>query len=190
MSDKKSKQQKPKSKTVKTFKQPKPEEPPIQETKPEEPPIQDTKPEDLVNLCDTCIYEFGQCEVTDIEFSKEAAQDNVVRCGTYTKGEPGPGGKGVNIVGARSSSSPPVPDEPTEELPLLTGYKDEFEPCPSCTFLLKRTAFNKARDTVRCLNRSCRMYRIIVRMINRKPRTLRERGLAGNGQTDVIEAEA
>ena len=46
--------------------------------------------------------------------------------------------------------------------------EEDLGTCPACQRALKRTAFNRDRDAVRCTNPRCRQYRSIVRNIPAK----------------------
>jgi len=110
----KSKQQKPKSKTVKTVKVPKPEE---------KPADQDAQP---VNLCDDCAYEFGECEgkpkfASDQDETLTGPEaDRVIECPAF-----------VNV-----SKMPTVQEAAAEgearvcDIEHLGNYPDCFRDCP------------------------------------------------------------
>ena len=47
-----------------------------------DPPTEDPTPSPGVNLCDTCAFEFGECDGTP-KFGEEEGADNVVECKTW-----------------------------------------------------------------------------------------------------------
>jgi len=58
-----------------------------------------------------------------------------------------------------------------KDLPELPDPKrfqaeEDFGVCPSCEMALKRTAFNRFRDAIRCTNGRCRAYRVIVKTVS------------------------
>lgn len=39
----------------------------------------------LINLCDTCLLNFGECEQDMIEFGNGIGNDNVIKCSSYVE---------------------------------------------------------------------------------------------------------
>jgi len=39
----------------------------------------------LINLCDTCLLSFGECEQDTIEFGNGIGNDNVIKCSSYVE---------------------------------------------------------------------------------------------------------
>lgn len=209
------KQQKAKSKTVKTFAIPKHEDPPA------EP----------VNLCDDCAYECGECEgkpkfaidadptltgapadaVVECEgflnvakmptadqankgpFIEEDFPDRVIvcsgGCGKTTEGVDLESKSGefkeidesdvpewtcqecLDKAGESEEEPKPEPqvirtDLPERPDPKRFQVEEDLGTCPSCETPLKRTAFNRYQDAVRCTNGRCRAYRTIVKTIS------------------------
>jgi len=183
----KSNQQKPKSPTVKTVVQP--------------------KPEPASNLCDDCVYEFGECQGTP-KFAGEN-DDRVIECGTFKsvddvptdQGQPaaasGPAAaeeEGPYPPGANDGETNEEGQEPelvhaleaegateegkAEDVQVMTeaiqrGALDRFAKdttdygaCPSCGRPLKRTSYSRYVDAIRCTNPRCRAYRTIVKTVS------------------------
>lgn len=139
----KSNQQKPASTTKTTVNVPKAEA---------APPTEDPTPSPGLNLCDTCAYEFGECEGTP-KFGEEEGADNVVECRTWTnvedfptaqetRGEaaaPGPAaadqGEGPDAAHDGDDKGPNEPGgdqgEPRVcDVEHLGNYPDCFRDCP------------------------------------------------------------
>lgn len=39
----------------------------------------------MINLCDTCLLCFGECEQDTIEFGNGIGNDNVIKCSSYVE---------------------------------------------------------------------------------------------------------
>ena len=132
-----------------------------------------TKPEEPENLCDNCVYAFGYCEgdptfASDLEEGLTgAAADKVLICKGFL---------GVDAT-PTTEESPVDPDlvahEPDEEVSVepsgpVRGDPNRFTTdtdygkCLSCGEPLKRTAHSRYIDALRCVNKRCRNYRVVV----------------------------
>lgn len=163
----KRKQQKPKSPTVKTINIPKPNPP-------------------AVNLCDKCIYEFGECDGTP-KFTSEN-DDTVIECDTYhpvednleklqekaeeeddrqREAEEATTEAEVEDTAFGSEEPTFIPAQAPARGSLERFAKDEtdYGACQSCSRPLKRTAYSRYVDAVRCTNPRCRSYREIVKTV-------------------------
>ncbi len=136
--DKKRKQQKQKSATVRTVTQP--------------------KPKSDANLCDDCVYEFGECKGTPKFASdfdpnlKGAAADRVVECGGYHSVEDVPPDQGQAAApgpAAAEESEEPGPDEEGRE--LNEGQEEdqapeegELEPAPEPQVVIETEPIQRA----------------------------------------------
>jgi len=186
-----------------------------------------------VNLCDTCAFEFGECEGTP-KFGEEEGSDRVVECKTWANvdtfptadqgkknppAEP-PQGEGPDAAHDGDDKGPNEPggdqgeprvcdvehlgnyprcfeDCPKDECdgkPAELNHLNEGEgeadlatmradlparpdpkrfqedttdrgACPGCERPLKRTAFNRYRDAIRCTNPRCPQYRAVVKTV-------------------------
>jgi len=222
--DKKRKQQKKPSETVQRVQVPKAEdEPPAPTTEPATPPV-------IVNLCDECLYEFGECDGVP-KFAGEG-DDRVIECSVYVNVETlptaselegaaqspaAPSGQGIKsemrvcdvehireypgcyeecmkeecdgvpidqvsqeeepeepdqlsfkrkIIASFYEAKTPIPNLP--ERPDIHRFEEDetdYGNCPGCETPLKRTAYNRYNDAIRCTNPRCRQYRNIVRTI-------------------------
>lgn len=144
-------------------------------------PKPEEKPAD-VNKCDDCAYEFGACEGVP-KFAD--GTDRVIECSGFRnvqdmptedqKKEPPPA-EPVHVVEKPSATEPETKaDEKTMKADLEKRKKlqrfqreEDLGKCPACDRPLKRTAFNRNRDAVRCTNPRCRQYRAVVRNIPAK----------------------
>ena len=186
---KKSNQAKPKSATVKTVNQPKPEEP-----KPPAAAATNTAVnlcDDCAYEFGECegIPKFAS-EADPTLKGTEA--DRVVECKGFRNVQDMPtADKGAADAEEPAAEEPDKPElvhaqeEPgaTEEakaadVAVMEADLDErrrkiqrfqreedFGKCPACDRPLKRTAFNRDRDAVRCTNPRCRQYRAVVRQV-------------------------
>ena len=57
-------------------------------------------------------------------------------------------------------------DLPERPDPKRFQAEEDFGTCPSCETPLKRTAFNRYQDAIRCTNGRCRAYRQVVRNLS------------------------
>ena len=57
-------------------------------------------------------------------------------------------------------------DLPGRPDPKRFQAEEDFGTCQSCEGRLKRTAFNRYQDAVRCTNGRCRAYRAVVKTIS------------------------
>jgi len=167
-------------------------------------------PADL-NLCDSCAYEFGECDgkpkfASDTDDTLTgAAADRVVACEAYVNVESMPTADQAKkdakaaAPGPAAAEEPPqgegpdaahdgddkVPPEAEEEEPgeqpepryvpapgparpdpkRFAQDETDYGACPSCIRQLKRTAFNRYHDAVRCTNPRCRAYRAVVKTV-------------------------
>lgn len=187
---KKGQQQKAPSPTVKTIVQPKPPE-----EKPKPPAPEDLEGavnlcEDCAFEYGECdgVPKFAS-EVDDTLTG--AAADRVIGCPGFVhvdnmptadelEGAPGPKADADQNQGKNEDESefepepatagmptakPVVADLPRQPDPQRFQEEQEFGTCATCTRPLKRTAFNRYRDAVRCTNPRCRQYRAIVKTI-------------------------
>lgn len=206
------KQQKQPSETVQRVKVPKTEE---------EPPADPGPKPEPENLCDECLYEFGECDGHP-KFAGEG-DDHVVECPEYVNVETLPtvsemegaaqspaapsdqsqgvksemrvcdfehireypgcyeecdkdecDGIPVDQVSQEEEPEEPAQLEPKRPIPNLPERPDihrfendetDYGKCASCGDVLKRTAYNRFNDAVRCTNPRCRQYRNIVRTV-------------------------
>jgi len=208
----------------------------VQQPKGDPPAGEDPTPSEGLNLCDTCAYEFGECEGVP-KFGEEEGSDRVVECKGYANVETFPtadqgkgpdaahdaGDKGPNETGGDQGEKPAtgprvcdvehlrdypecfedcpkdecdgVPaelvhlnedegaegteEEKEEDVAVMredviarpdparfAADETDYGACPSCTRSLKRTAFNRYRDAIRCTNPRCRAYRAVVKTIS------------------------
>ena len=91
--------------------------------------------------------------------------------------EPGPaaahdgGDKGQSEAEEEEPGKPeeprfiPSPGPVTPDPKRFKNDKTDYGACPSCERPLKRTAFNRYFDTVRCTNPRCRAYRAVVKTV-------------------------
>jgi hypothetical protein len=150
-----------------------------------------------VNLCDTCAYEFGECQGTPV-FGEEEGSDRVVKCPAWVDVEGFPTADQSNKAAApgpaAAEGQEPYPPrlndgesneegqepEPVskKEMAILEGLPARPDPkrfqnddtdygtCPACGRQLKRTAYNRYRDAIRCTNPRCGQYREIIKTIS------------------------
>ena len=223
---KRSDQQKAPSKTTTTVNVPKPEGKVT------------TDPD--VNLCDTCAFEFGECEGTP-KFGEEEGSDRVAECATWAdvesvptadqgkkeppadpsqgegpvaaqdgddKGPNKPGGdqgearvcdvehlgnyprcfedcpkdecdgKAAELVHLNEDEEAEGTEEEKEadvavmradlpDRPDPKRFQEDIDrgACPGCERPLKRTAFNRYRDAIRCTNPRCPQYRAVLKTV-------------------------
>lgn len=170
------------------------------------------KAEEGTNLCDTCAFEFGECEGTP-KFGEEEGADNVVECKTWTnvedfptadqgkkdppaeppQGEPdadahdgddnppnepgGDQGDEPELVHENVKEGATEEDKEADRAVMLADLPARPDPkrfqedktdrgtCPACERPLKRTAFNRYRDAIRCTNPRCPQYRAVVKTV-------------------------
>jgi hypothetical protein len=58
----------------------------------------------------------------------------------------------------------PPPDRPDPK--RFLEDQEDYGSCPSCNRPLKRTAYNRYQDAVRCTNPRCRSYRAVLKLIS------------------------
>jgi len=201
------------------------------------------KAEEGANLCDTCAFEFGECEGTP-KFGEEEGSDRVVECKTWAdvdsfptadqgkneppapgpaeppqgeghdaahdgddKGPNEPGGdqgeprvcdvehlgnyprcfedcpkdecdgKPAELVHLNEGEGEATEEDKEEDLATMRAdlparpdpkrFQDDIDrgACPGCERPLKRTAFNRYRDAIRCTNPRCPQYRAVVKTV-------------------------
>lgn len=153
-------------------------------------------PDPEINLCDTCAYEFGECEGNP-SFSDDESNDRVVKCPAFADVDDFPTVDQTNNTAAIvpvaaekefedyaedytpvgseiAQESEPEPSVNKKEIAILEGLPDRPDPkrfindesdygsCPGCQRPLKRTAYNRYRDAIRCTNPRCGQYRSVV----------------------------
>jgi hypothetical protein len=150
------------------------------------------KPTVIVDLCQTCAYTPGECDAEMKAYGKQGPDfGKVVECNTYLN------------VGAEKTAPPEPPKEEQAGI-LVTGSTDieikdnvliEEKPevfgiCQVCEHPLYRTAYNRAQDAVRCLNKSCKLYRMVIQRIPFKSKLPEKGVIEDDGKETVPEAEA
>jgi len=180
------KQQKAASKTVKTVTQPKHEDPPAEpvnlcddcayeygecEGKPKFASDQDetlTGPEaDRVIECPAFV------NVAAMPTAQEAAAPGPAAAEVKDQGEGPDAAHDGGDKGTAEAEEEPEPevkvirtDLPKGPDPKRFQAEEDFGACQSCERPLKRTAFNRYQDAVRCTNVRCRAYRAVVKTIS------------------------
>jgi hypothetical protein len=147
----------------------------------------------IVNLCDTCAYEFGACKGKPIFASDN--NDTVIRCAGYLPTSPGTPTKeenvsvvlkvGGSVVSEKDLKDAAAPQEKTSNDSISTTEtakveiikaapaskvsrfrrQEDLGNCQSCKNPLKRTALNRDIDAVRCINPRCSLYRVVIKNI-------------------------
>jgi hypothetical protein len=132
----------------------------------------------LENKCDTCLYEFGSCDGVP-EFAGDES-DRVVSCTgwkfitgtkptvTVVPEEQIPPENITENIPKQLEANKKAPVKPVENPLLRFKRKEDFGKCLSCQSPLKRTAYNRDRDAIRCTNPRCPQYRNIVRSVPAK----------------------
>lgn len=166
-------QQKPPSKTDKT--------------------IEQLKSDIEVSICESCIYEFGACQGVPvfasgsnivvkcpvyqgacsdlsinlnispdaIEYKTEGKDNDSAPDDTGEDEDSNPPGYDADHTAAikEKARNPDLPD------PHRFDQEEDFGKCQSCEQPLKRTAYSRYVDAVRCTNQRCRNYRVITKTV-------------------------
>lgn len=144
-----------------------------------------------LNLCDGCAYEFGVCEGHPVMASEKdptigSINDRVIECATFVDVKFMPTVDELKKAAARGEAIIKAEEHIAEraeaavntapDAERLAAVKaraniqrfkrnEDWGKCPACDRPLKRTAFNRTSDAIRCVNPRCRQYRQTVKQV-------------------------
>jgi len=138
----------------------------------------DQDPELTGAAADAVVACEGFLNVADMPTADQAKKDAKAGAAAEQPAqEPGPaaahdgGDKGQSEAEEEEPGKPeeprfiPSPGPVTPDPKRFKNDKTDYGACPSCERPLKRTAFNRYFDTVRCTNPRCRAYRAVVKTV-------------------------